>query len=126
MRQLLTAFRGLSLSVGLLAAAPLSAPAQQYFTEQPGLLPGPARWSEGVESADVDNDGDLDLFVADGDGFSGPVTKRQNVLLINKQVESGTLSFADESLARLGAHVSFARTACTGDVDGDGWIDVLF
>src|SRR5688572_1461742 len=115
----------LSLALILLPAA---ASAQQYFTEQPGMLPGTATWSEGVEACDVDRDGDLDLFVADGEGFSSAsfATKRQNVLLINKKIESGILSFADESVARLGVHVSYAKTVCTGDVNGDGWPDALF
>ena len=116
------------LAAALLVATSLATPAaaQQYFAEQVGMLPGPARYSEGVEACDVDKDGDLDLFVADGDGFSAPGTKFQNVLLINKKVETGTLSFVDESTTRLGVHVSYAKSVCTGDVNGDGWPDVLF
>ena len=107
------------------AAASLSAPAQQ-LQHQPGLIPGPARWSEGVEAADVDRDGDLDLFFADGEGFVTPGVKRQNVLVVNQRVETGSLAFSDESLARLGAHESHAKGVTTGDVDGDGWVDALF
>jgi len=108
-----------------LCALAVPSPAQQ-LQYQPGLIPGTARWSEGVEAADVDNDGDLDLFFADGEGLSSAGTQRQNVLVINKKVETGTLSFADESLARLGAHVSNAKGVTTGDIDGDGWVDALF
>ena len=111
-------------SAALLAAA-LPAPAQQ-FQHQPGLIPGAARWSEGVEAADVDNDGDLDLFFADGDGFQSASTKRQNVLVVNKLIETASLAFADESVARLGVHESNAKGVTTGDIDGDGWIDALY
>ncbi len=97
----------------------------QQFQHQVGLLPGVV-WSEGVEAADVDRDGDMDLFFADGDGFSSAGTKRQNTLLINRIVETSTLSFQDESVARLGVHVSNAKGVFTGDVDGDGFVDAMF
>jgi plastocyanin len=116
---------GTVLALGALAGA---AGAQQ-FVEQAGMLPSPggvARWTEGVECADVDHDGDLDIFFADGEGFSSPGVKRQNLLYINQKIPSGTLSFTDESVTRLGAHVSYAKTVCTGDVNGDGWVDALF
>lgn len=111
-------------ALALLALAPAFAPAQQ-FQHQVGLLPGTPRWTEGVEAADVDRDGDLDLFFADGEGFNVAGTKRQNVLLINQFIPSGTLSFTDESVARLGTRVSNAKAVITGDVNGDGWIDAL-
>ncbi len=114
----------LAASLGALALAE-HASAQQ-FQHQPGMIPGTPRWTEGVECADVDQDGDLDIFFADGEGFSSAGTKRQNVLVVNKLIENGSLSFADESVARLGAHVSNAKGVTTGDIDGDGWVDVLF
>lgn len=98
----------------------------QQFTYTPGLIPGTPRWTEGVEAADVDNDGDLDLFFAEGDGFTFAGTKRQNILQINQFVGSGSLSFTNESVARLGARVSNAKGVATGDIDGDGWIDAIF
>jgi plastocyanin len=103
-----------------------SAASAQQFQHQAGAIPGTPRWTEGVECADVDNDGDLDLLFADGDGFSSPGTARQNVLVINQFVPSGILSFTDESVARLGANVSHAKSVVTRDVDGDGWVDLLF
>ncbi|MHC4379444.1 MAG: FG-GAP repeat domain-containing protein [Planctomycetota bacterium] len=111
-------------------AAALAVPAlaggafAQQFTFV-NVIPGPNRWTEGLEAADVDNDGDFDLFFADGDGFSTPGTQRQNVLVIN-QLESAPGTFTDESVARLGVNTSHARMAFTGDIDGDGWIDAMF
>lgn len=97
----------------------------QQFTVQAGL-PGPNRWSEGVAAVDVDLDGDKDLLFANGDGFSNASTKRQNLLVINRQVEQAPGVFVDESVARLGARVSNAKQAIAGDVNGDGYPDLLY
>ena len=72
--------------------------AAQQFQNAPGVIPGPNRWSEGVEAVDVDLDGDLDLVFADGNGFSSPGTKQPNVLLINDFIPSGAPTFTDASL----------------------------
>ena len=105
-----------------LCAAPAAA---QQFTYA-GNMPGGAIWSEGLEGSDVDNDGDLDVFVANGEGFSSPGPKRQNTLLINQLVEIGPGNMTDESIARLGVHVSNAKQVITGDVQNDGWEDALY
>lgn len=109
-----------------LATSASQATAQQ-FTHAPGLLPGPHdRWTEGVETADVDLDGDLDAFLAHGGGWSDLFSiSYPNTLLVNRLIEDGSLGFADESAARLGG-VSAAKMVATADVDGDGWVDALF
>jgi hypothetical protein len=114
-------FHTLPLAVALASLAPA-----QQFVQAVGALPGPVVWSEGVCAADVDRDGDLDLLFANGDGFDTAGTKRQNVLVINKLIELGTATFVDESVLRFGVHVSHAKMVISGDVDGDGWVDVLF
>ena len=105
------------------AAAPASLFAQQ-FVHQPGLLTEKL-WTEGVEPADIDNDGDIDLFFANGDGFASASTKRQNKLYRNR-LEISANNWVDESVSRLGTSISNARMAVAGDIDADGWIDVLF
>ena len=90
------------------------------------IFPNPVRWTEGVEAADVDNDGDFDLFLSEGDGFSGAGAKRQNVLLINQLIGGGSLAFTDESVARLGSNLSNGKGITTGDIDADGWIDACY
>lgn len=97
----------------------------QQFTYQPGLIPGTPEWTEGVEAADVDNDGDFDLFFADGRGFSGPQTQEQNRLVIN-QLELAPDQWSDESVTRLGANTSHGKMVVTADIDDDGNIDALF
>jgi len=112
----------LGLALPVLFAA--SARSQQF--QQVTAFPGTAFWSEGVECADVDQDGDLDIFVADGDGFATAGTQRQNRLWINQHVQGQSWTIVDESIARLGTHSSNAKGVATGDLDGDGWTDALF
>jgi plastocyanin len=111
----------LPIAAGALLALPSTA---QQFVFQNGAIPGANRWTEGVESADVDNDGDLDIFFAEGEGFSSAGTKRQNILIINRLEIAGGL--VDESVARLGVHLSNAKGVDTGDIQGDGYVDALF
>ncbi len=103
-------------------AAPLAAQQFQSATN----FPGTAIWSEGVECADVDQDGDLDIFVADGGNFSSAGVPRQNLLWINQTVQGTPYGIVDESIARLGVHTSVAKGVCTGDINGNGWADALF
>ena len=120
-------FKSRSLFVsGMVWTMFTSGASAQQFQYQNGLIPGTPRWTEGVESADVDNDGDLDLFFAEGDGFTSAGAKRQNTLVINQFVGSGSLSFTNESVARLGVHLSNAKGVATGDIDGDGYVDAIF
>ncbi|MFT7485806.1 MAG: hypothetical protein ACI9F9_001656, partial [Candidatus Paceibacteria bacterium] len=121
----ITKSRSLFVS-GLIWAAFAPGAAAQQFQYQVGLIPGTPRWTEGLESTDVDNDGDLDIFFAEGDGFTSPGAKRQNVLVINQLIESGSLSYTNESVARLGVHLSNAKGVATGDVDADGFVDAVF
>jgi len=119
----------LPLSASALVPALLlvsSAAAQQFVYQGSAYLPGNPRWTEGVECADIDNDGDLDIFFAEGDGFASPGSQRQNILIVNQQVEIGPGNFVNQSIARLGSNASHARGVATGDVNGDGYVDAVF
>ena len=54
------------------------------------------------------------------------VAQPPNVLVINQLIETGSASFTDESLARLGARSSNAKGVTCADVDADGWPDALY
>jgi plastocyanin len=108
-----------------LAAAALAGTASaQQFTFNPSTIPGTPRWTEGVEASDIDNDGDLDLWFADGEGFSSPGTQRVNKVITNTLELGG--GFLDESFARLGNLQSHAKMVVAADVNADGWSDSLF
>ncbi|MEZ5979477.1 MAG: VCBS repeat-containing protein [Planctomycetota bacterium] len=97
----------------------------QQFVLQSGVFSPDKIWTEGVEPADVDQDGDLDIFFGQGDGYSSAGTKRQNKLWINK-FETTANDFDDESVARLGVNKSNAKMVITGDTTGDGYPEALF
>jgi hypothetical protein len=73
----------------------------------------------GVAIFDVENDGDLDVFVTNGPGGD-------NALLINQLAQSGALGFVEDA-AEAGVTTSAmdANGACTGDLDNDGDSDLL-
>jgi len=98
---------------------------EPMFQVVEGAFPGATYWTEGLGFGDVDHDGDLDIFFARGEGWTGPGRVHQNALFINK-LEEQPFTFADESVERLGYSESHARDVITADADGDGWIDALF
>ena len=63
----------------------------------------------GVAAGDLDNDGDIDIVLAN--------LKNENTILWNE----GNLSFQKESLAH-----GDSRAVNLVDVDGDGWLDIVF
>ena len=68
----------------------------------------------GVAAADFDDDGDVDLYVTNVTDPAGAYGG--NTLLVNQLIETGTLSFVDEAVAR-GVHD-------TGWGWGTEWVDV--
>jgi ketosteroid isomerase-like protein len=69
----------------------------------------------GPLALDYDNDGDTDIFIAN---------VGQQILLENRLVPDGKLSFNDVSLESGVAVDSFGFSAAAADVNGDGWLDV--
>jgi hypothetical protein len=83
------------------------------------VLEGPREWTNEVELGDVDGDGDLDVVLANGGGYSSAGTPEPSRLLLN----DGAGTFTDTSLpGAVGLH----RTAKVRDLDGDGVADLFF
>ena len=89
-----------------------------FFREEPERLPPDGTSTTDVDLLDVDNDRDLDLFIAEGTDSPAP---RPNRLLIN----DGEGVFTDETATRLPPAVANSTKADFGDLDGDGDLDAI-
>jgi enediyne biosynthesis protein E4 len=81
-------------------------------TTSSGAIVSTGAWVQGATFVDVDNDGDLDLYVC---RFSAP-----NLLFINR----GDGTFVEEAATRGLAVVDACGMAAFADYDRDGWLDV--
>ena len=97
-----------------------------------GLLQ-PERESFATWFFDYDNDGDLDIFVADYRSQAGQVTASyfgrevtvgQPLLYQNQLIQSGTLSFREVSREAGIRRPAMPMGANFGDLDNDGWLDI--
>jgi hypothetical protein len=95
--------------------------AQQFLDQTSTRLPVQAVWSEEVDAADLDGDGDLDLVYGKGNGFSSAGTAQQNKIHIN----DGTGVFTDQTATLLPVQLSNTKDLDLLDVDGDGDFDLV-
>ena len=101
-----------SVSCYLLLATGLSsvAMAQQFMQETSTRFPTQSYYSNQAAICDVDQDGDLDILFADGQGYSSAGSSLRARLYIN----DGTGHFTDESISR-GMPLGWFRGAEFGD-----------
>jgi len=88
------------------------------FTDQGASILGGANYgARSASLADVDNDGDLDLF------FQGGGSNQK--LLRNNLIGTGAFTFTDVSDTMLPSGLTDSWSAAWGDYNGDGRIDVF-
>jgi large repetitive protein len=109
-------------TLALMAPVTLVGQGQNFVLVEEVRLPPdtspPGTSTTDVDLVDVDGDGDLDVFKAEGtDSLAG----RPNQLLIN----TGGGRFVNESATRLPPSVANSTKADFGDVDGDGDLDAI-
>jgi hypothetical protein len=104
----------------------LAAAAQSTFVTAQSQIPSGnpfnTGYTENVDFADVDGDGDFDIAKAEGGDFGN----QQNRLWINRGFEAGgTIGFfADRTAAQFPALVDDSRDVEFADIDGDGDVDL--
>ncbi len=118
--------RRIPILAGLLALP--SVAAAQQFQNVPGSLGGPSYGirCEGVEVADLDGDGRLDIVASTGLvlGSQSPAAPQ---IQMNKSTGVGSVTFTDEASTRMPAGFTVNAAGATAfDMDNDGDIDLLF
>ena len=78
-------------------------------------------WTNNVELADLDGDGDIDILFSDGGNYDVAGTPLANQVLIN----DGAGGFEDRSTEILGETGDIARVIKVRDVNGDELVDVF-
>jgi hypothetical protein len=117
--------RAVALSRALLVSLAVALPsaAQVVFVEASASIPQTGSFTENVDFADVDADGDWDAALADG----GDLGNDQNRLWLNQGgAQGGVLGmFSDVTAARMPLVSDDSRDVEFADIDADGDLDLF-
>jgi hypothetical protein len=103
-------------------ATPRPTPAPAYWVDATAETIGDlAEWSNKVELADLEADGDIDILLANGGNYETPGDPVPTRALIN----DGSGRFTDRSTDVFGEVPNLARVVKARDVDGDDLVDIV-
>jgi hypothetical protein len=103
------------------ASARASRPPALWADDTEAAIGNLGDWTNKVELADIDADGDVDILLANGGDYETPGVPVPTRALIN----DGRGRFADRSTDVLGPTPNLARVVKARDVDADGRIDLI-
>ncbi len=114
--------RSSRLCLALAALAPIAA-SQLQFSYNSAALPAQAVWTDGVEIADIDGDGDNDILFANGSAYggTGAAGAQPQHLFLNNGAGSFTAAHGQLNVANFNAKLVVAD-----DLDGDGDLDLVY
>lgn len=113
--------------VVMVLAASSTAYAQMWQDATPDCTGTTAEWSNKIVLEDLDNDGQLDILVANGSGYSTKgVNPEPDRVWKNLGSWSGAAPHCQEiSSAAVLGFMGWSRVIKAADVDGDGKLDIL-
>lgn len=96
------------------------------FTEQTNALPRNGTAKSSVKAADIDHDGDLDLFVG-GRSMPGYYPSPVSSVIYRNDSRDGKIVFtnATSTIAPRLTNIGMVTDATWTDVDNDGWVDLV-
>ncbi|MFT7668625.1 MAG: hypothetical protein ACI8X5_001319 [Planctomycetota bacterium] len=105
----------------------------QQFVQRPSVIPGPVVWSESIVSLDFNDDGKLDLFVTNAQGYAVPgdfgapsADPLRPTLLLQTGLSGGLPVFQDVTDPLIPAGIVIhGKSTAVCDVDGDGREDLV-
>jgi hypothetical protein len=78
-------------------------------------------WTNKVDLADIDRDGDVDIMFAEGGNYDSPGEAVGSRVFLN----DGSAGFTDISRRVLGSSIGAARVIKARDLNGDGEVDII-